>query len=1287
MESFKNPSATSAGCKNLLLGSVSILACGIVLARVPAFAQTDTPTTTSSTVDSNGLNILVNPGVDLTGSPAIIFAVPTGTLSNLGTVASSGNTGVLNQSTLIALSNSGTVSASNFGISNFHGVTGTLTNAGSIYGGATGVFNIGTINTISNISGAAITGGQTGVENLSTIGTLTNAGLIDGVTYYGIENDAGIAALTNATGGTITSHSSGISNDGNIGTLTNSGTIQGNFFDGVSNQETISQLTNNAGGIITGAFSGVVNQDRIGTLTNSGTIQGGLNGVFNSGSIGTLTNTSLGSINSLYNTGLIGGGAAPIAISNAGAIGTLANTGTISGITDAIYNDKDGFVGTLSNAGLIQANYNNGIYNVGTISQLTNQAGGTIINTGYSGIGNNGGDIGTLTNNGLISGGGHGIYNEYGTISQLINQAGRTITGGVGGIINYEGDIGTFINSGLIRGGYFNGIDNDDGTIATLSNMAGGTISGVSADIQNTGFIGTLTNAGVLAFAAGEVGISNDGTITALDNTNTGSILGASTGIENLRVIQTLTNDGVIIGNSGLGGIFNDGGDIAVLTNTTSGSIGGGTGINNVDNGTIGTLTNNGLIRTSGTAILNSAIINTLANNGTITSSRSYGIGNMNGGIVGTLDNYGTISASNYGIENQNGDITALSNTNLITGGVVGINNITGTIGQLINGAGGTIIGGSDAIQNSGVISTLTNSGLITGNENGIFDDYGTIGQLTNNAGGTIIGGNFALSTENGQFGTLTNSGLISGNVGDLDGNLNLVGGTGTIFGTFTNGFIEVPGSVNINLLSGNEILTDNIQALTGNASIGTFTNAGTLQIGTPSAPAAITVKGNYAQTSAGTLNVIVTPAASSQMTVNGNASLAGGVDYIFAPGTYSPKTYNFIVIPQGDGTITGAFTSANYEGTPDTSTTYSADPSANLVLGAGFTFPGGALTTVSPSDSSLFPDQTQALAQAAQSATSSLLGIAASGGAAAAPACESQAALNPGATNDNANIASAIAAELCNHGGWIQAEGALGHVDGAAGGAAYNANTAGFLAGIDSIFGPADTRLGLAIGYSDTDLTDKAGGKGSMGTTRAALYGAQPLGPILITGVAGYGYANDSTTRATFIGGLKQNDNVNIISLGLQASTAYAMPGFEIIPALGIRYANVGAAHFSESASGLDAAFALTGRTRNFNSLQPYATAELTTRFVTPSGYSIAPEITLGGQTEAADRGASTSLFAADSTAFTSTRTSPDPFAAIIGTGLSATKSSVTFYINYNGLIAGNWNTQTGTAGLRITF
>jgi outer membrane autotransporter protein len=692
-------------------------------------------------------------------------------------------------------------------------------------------------------------------------------------------------------------------------------------------------------------------------------------------------------------------------------------------------------------------------------------------------------------------------------------------------------------------------------------------------------------------------------------------------------------------------------------------------------NGITGTIT-------GATGVINENVIGTLSNTGLI-SGGTDGIDN-DYGTIGTLTNNtgGTIAGGNTATEN-NGLIGTLSNAGLIQGdNDFGLKN-TGIITQLANQAGGTIIGGSDA--NSGVISTLTNSGLITSNENGIFDDYGTIGQLTNNAGGTIIGGNFALSTENGQFGTLTNSGLISGNVGDLDGNLNLVGGTGTIFGTFTNGFIEVPGDVNINLLSGNEILTDNIQALTGNASIGTFTNAGTLQIGTPSAPAAITVKGNYAQTSAGTLNVIVTPAASSQMTVDGNASLAGGVDYIFAPGTYSPKTYNFIVIPQGDGTITGAFTSANYEGTPDTSTTYSTDPSANLVLGAGFTFPGGALTTVSPTDSSIFPDQTQALAQAAQSATSSLLGIAASGGAAAAPACESQAALNPGATNDNANIASAIAAELCNHGGWIEAAGALGHVDGTAGAAGYNANTAGFLAGIDSVFGPANTRLGLAIGYSDT--ADKAGGKGSMGTTRAALYGAQPLGPILITGVAGYGYANDSTTRATFIGGLKQNDNVNIISLGLQASTAYAMPGFEIIPALGIRYANVGAAHFSESASGLDAAFALTGRTKSFNSLQPYATAELTTRFETPSGYSISPEITLGGQTEAADRGASTSLFAADGTAFTSTHTNPDPFAAILGAGLSASKTNVTFYINYNGLIAGNWNTQTGTAGLRITF
>src|SRR5208337_2821815 len=113
----------------------------------------------------------------------------------------------------------------------------------------------------------------------------------------------------------------------------------------------------------------------------------------------------------------------------------------------------------------------------------------------------------------------------------------------------------------------------------------------------------------------------------------------------------------------------------------------------------------------------------------------------------------------------------------------------------------------------------------------------------------------------------------------------------------------------------------------------GNLTNSGTVepgdQVGT------LTVKGNYAQTSAGTLLVPVTPSASSRLAVGGSATLAGNVNFAFAPGTYVPRTYTFL---QAAGGISGTFaynSNADQGSVPSTltrSVSYTTD-AADLAL------------------------------------------------------------------------------------------------------------------------------------------------------------------------------------------------------------------------------------------------------------------------------------------------------------------------------------------------------------------
>ncbi len=98
----------------------------------------------------------------------------------------------------------------------------------------------------------------------------------------------------------------------------------------------------------------------------------------------------------------------------------------------------------------------------------------------------------------------------------------------------------------------------------------------------------------------------------------------------------------------------------------------------------------------------------------------------------------------------------------------------------------------------------------------------------------------------------------------------------------------------------------------TGHWTVATVTNSGTFQAGTLNPDPPLYLNGNFVQTTTGTLQVVVTPTLSTQFLVSGTAQLAGGLKYIFTPGTYAPHTYNFLT---ASGGITGSFATINYSG------------------------------------------------------------------------------------------------------------------------------------------------------------------------------------------------------------------------------------------------------------------------------------------------------------------------------------------------------------------------------------
>lgn len=232
----------------------------------------------------------------------------------------------------------------------------------------TALVNGGVIQNLNIVSGASIdaSGGvgngvaitnNYGNDQLGTIGTITNAGTIAGGAVRGVAIKLGksgdsISTLNNT--GTISGNIA-IDNTGTIGTLTNSNSISGT----IANSGTITSLTNTSIGTISSSNSAAINlgneNARITTLNNAGMISASnesaiaisaYGGSLAIPAIETLNNT--GQISSTSGAGiLVGGQVGSNALS--GKITTLTNSGLIEGSTAGIKLQGAAEIGTLIN--------------------------------------------------------------------------------------------------------------------------------------------------------------------------------------------------------------------------------------------------------------------------------------------------------------------------------------------------------------------------------------------------------------------------------------------------------------------------------------------------------------------------------------------------------------------------------------------------------------------------------------------------------------------------------------------------------------------------------------------------------------------------------------------------------------------------------------------------------------------------------------------------------------------------------------------------------------------------
>ncbi len=457
-----------------------------------------------------------------------------------------------------------------------------------------------------------------------------------------------------------------------------------------------------------------------------------------------------------------------------------------------------------------------------------------------------------------------------------------------------------------------------------------GLINAGSYGVRTAGAGATVTNSGQIGAGDDGVSLNRGGAVT-----NTGSIFGAHMGVYTGNGLGVVENSGTISARTGDAVSLYSGG---TLTNTAAGALlGGYSGL--YAGGSGSSISNAGLISgpVFGAYLMGDSTIN---NSGAIAGGTD---GIIDIGQGGTVGNTGVIHGGQAGVQFARGG--SLDNAGTITGGVVGVK--LGKASVLTNEAGGVISGGS--------------AGVVAGAGDVIFN----AGSIAASAGGNAIsltGGASSVTLETGS----QIVGIIAGN--GTASTINLAGHgslSGDITGLHT-------GQVNIQ--------QNAVWTVSGNWAARQVVNAGTLTAGLVGTP--LTIEGDYTQTSAGTLRVVVTPQGMSQLSVTGAAHLAGTLAYVLSPGTYQPGSYSFLTAAGG---VSGNFSAVQVSTASQHSRISSSLPAGGVAAAvvqapaSAAASPGLVLSVqqamvVAPPDNAVFADTGQALALSGAASGQALL-------------------------------------------------------------------------------------------------------------------------------------------------------------------------------------------------------------------------------------------------------------------------------------------------------------------------
>ena len=250
---------------------------------------------------------------------------------------------------------------------------------------------------------------------------------------------------------------------------------------------------------------------------------------------------------------------------------------------------------------------------------------------------------------------------------------------------------------------------------------------------------------------------------------------------------------------------------------------------------------------------------------------------------------------------------------------------------------------------------------------------------------------------------------------------------------------------------------------------------------------------------------------------------------------------------------------------------------------------------------------------------------------------------------------------------------------------AAFTATTGGIEGGADVDLGDG-FRLGGALAYDSSHLTDADHGKADQTEVRVGLYASQTLAGVGFSASLSYAHGSESFDRSTGFGDATSSRGIDDVAGAVQAAAPIQISGSQVTPALGLLISDVSAGAFAET-DAKNGAFALTGDTMHGVSVAPYATVAFSHAFTTQGGIVIRPDVEVGYRYDEVASGLSQTLVAADGTVFPGNRAGLQRSSALLGAGVTAHQGRWTGFVSYRASVAGDWNNQAISAGLRFAF